>query len=214
MSSAGLLGLWWMLAAGPAAPDVEPPGEGVATDEPVAEEGAERTSAEPPSPAEGSEAPPEQTPPAMASTHDVPADDFEREPGIAPGGYYGHGVILERAPPDGRKQIVLGSILVPLGILAAVSSGVGAWMTVPRHCVRRMSALGAQIDDPSQCRGLFTYNVINASYGVLMLTSGAVIMGIGLVKRERYRKWRAAHGLKAWLVPGRRSAMAGVGLRF
>lgn len=168
----------------------------------------------PPSAAEDPPVSSEDPPaPAATQTHDVPADDFERE-GLAPGGYYGHGVILERPPPDGKKQIVLGSILVPLGILAAVSSGVGVWMTVPQHCVARLGSVGSSIEDPAQCQGLFIYNVINASYGALMLVSGATILGIGLVKRDRYRKWRARHGMQAWLRPARGGAFGGLQLRF
>jgi hypothetical protein len=166
-------------------------------------------------------APPAEAPEAPV-THDVPADDFEREPGVAPGGYYGHGTILERAPPDGQSRIVLGSILVPLGVLATVTNGVGVWATVPAHCVQRLGALGIEADDPSGCQSIFTFNLIGATQGALMLVSGATILGIGLVKRQRYHQWRTKHGLRARLdpmfapmfAPGRWVATGGLRIRF
>jgi hypothetical protein len=151
------------------------------------------------------------------STHDVPADDFETESGLAPGGYYGHGVILERPPPDGRNRIIVGSILVPLGAIATISSAVGTWMTVPSHCAERLSAAGIEAT-ASKCQGLFTFNVIRVSYGALMLGSGATILALGMIQRERYRKWRHEHGMQARLEPtidlGGRGASLGLRLRF
>lgn len=155
---------------------------------------------------------------APASTHDVPADDFEAEPGVAPGGYYGHGVILERAPPDGRNRIIVGSILVPLGTLATVTSAVGTYMTVPSHCAERLGAATGIEATPSKCQGLFTFNVIRTTYGALMLGTGATILALGMIQRERYRKWRHEHGMRAQLEPildvTGRSAAAGLRIRF
>ncbi len=164
---------------------------------------------------------PRQPPPSDPSPkHDVPADDFELEPGTAPGGYYGHGVILERAPPDGRQQIVVGSILVPLGTLATVSSGVGTWLYAPDHCQERLAAVGTVVEDPDSCRGVFTLNAIRTTTGALMLISGATILAIGLVKRQRYRQWRERHGMRAGRAPfvgshvRVRLSAGGLGLRF
>lgn len=161
---------------------------------------------------------PAASPAAPARTHDVPADDFEAEPSVAPGGYYGHGVILERAPPDGQRRIIVGSILVPLGTIATVSSAVGTWLTVPAHCERRLGAAGIEADG-SRCQGLFTFNLVRVSYGALMLASGATILALGIIQRERYRKWRHEHGMRARLepvlgLPGRGAASLGLRLRF
>lgn len=156
--------------------------------------------------------------PDPSATHDVPADDFEAELGVAPGGYHGHGVILERPPPDGQNRIIVGSILVPLGAIATVTSAVGTWMTVPEHCARRLGAAGIEAD-AARCQGLFTFNVIRVSYGVLMLGTGATILALGIIQRERYRKWRHEHGMRARVepvlgLPSRGSASLGLRLRF
>lgn len=155
--------------------------------------------------------------PAEPATHDVPADDFEAESGLAPGGYYGHGVILERAPPDGRNRIIVGSILVPLGTLAVITSAVGTWMTVPAHCSERLAAAGIEAT-AAKCQGLFAFNVVRTSYGGLMLASGATILALGMIQRERYRKWRHEHGMRAQVDPtldlGGRGASLGLRLRF
>jgi hypothetical protein len=157
-------------------------------------------------------------PSTPAGTHDVPADDFEAEAGLAPGGYHGHGVILERAPPDGRNRIIVGSILVPLGTLATVTSAVGTWMTVPAHCAERLSGLGIEAT-ADRCQGLFTFNVIRTTYGVLMLGSGATILVLGMLQREKYRRWRHEHGMRARFeptigLPGRGTASLGLRVRF
>jgi len=173
---------------------------------------------EEPEPRGASKGAPEPAKSSAEATHDVPADDFESQPGIAPGGYHGHGVILERAPPDGRSQIVVGSILVPLGILAAASSAGGVWLYAPAHCEERLASIGTPIKEGGSCTGAFTLNVIRTTTGALMLASGATILAIGLVRRERYRKWRIGHGLRARvepvLSPGRRGAMGGLRIRF
>jgi len=147
------------------------------------------------------------------------ADSVAIEPGLgggfAPGGYYRPGEVLERSPVDGQRNIVVGSILVPLGTLATVTSAVGIWMTAPEHCVERLGSAGATIEDPASCRGVFTFNVIRVTYGGLMLISGSVILAIGLVQRQRYRRWREERGMRAWLMPAPRGgASAGLRLRF
>lgn len=156
--------------------------------------------------------------PASASTHDVPAADFENTAGLAPGGYHGFGTILERAPPDGHNQIVVGSILVPLGTIATVSSAVGTWLSVPGHCAERLGAAGIQAD-AKRCQGLFVFNVIRVSYGALMLGSGATILVLGLLQRERHRKWKHEHGMRARVepvigLPSRTHASLGLRIRF
>lgn len=201
------LGLAWPAPAWPAPgePALE---EGEAGVEPSIED----------EPAEPEPAPKRDPSTAPAPTHDVPADDFEVEPGVAPGGYYGHGVILERAPPDGRNRIIVGSILLPLGTIATVSSAVGTYMTVPSHCAERLGAATGIEATASKCQGLFTFNVIRTSYGALMLGAGATILALGMIQRERYRKWRNEHGMRARLEPtvdfARSGAAVGLRLRF
>ncbi len=144
------------------------------------------------------------------------ADDLGMASGVAPGGYHGHGVILERPPVDGQRNLVVGSILFPLGTIATITSGVGAWATVPAHCVRRLASIGIEISSPDRCQGLFAFNVVRTSYGALMLVTGAVIMALGLRQRAIYRKWRHDHGMRATLLPtpGRRGATLGASWRF
>lgn len=193
-----------------------PPAEG----EPPSDEGD--APVEPPAPDDaeaGTELPAAPTTPTTpAGTHDVPADDFEAESGLAPGGYHGHGVILERPPPDGRNRIIVGSILVPLGALATVTSAVGTWMTVPDHCGERLRGLGIEAT-ADRCQGLFTFNVIRTTYGALMLGSGATILVLGMLQREKHRKWKHDHGMRARVeptigLPGRGTASLGLRVRF
>lgn len=203
------------LVEGEALTQDEPLGATEAEPEDAADEVVEREQATPEEPA--APAAPRQ-PPAPTVTHDVPAADYEAESGVAPGGYHGFGVILERPPPDGHNRIVVGSILVPLGAIATVSSAVGTWLSVPAHCAERLAATGVEAD-AERCQGLFTFNVIRVSYGALMLASGATILALGIIQRERYRKWRHEHGMRAHIepmlgIPSRRAASLGLRLRF
>ena len=144
----------------------------------------------------------------------APEAEFDPDAGFAPGGYYGRGEILEREPPDGYRHIVAGSILVPLGILSTVSSGVGVWMTNPTHCTERLAAVGREVEDPENCRPVFVFNVIRTTYGALMLVSGSVILSLGLLQRQRYRKWKLEHGMRAWVQPPIAGRPGAAGLRF
>jgi hypothetical protein len=192
-----------------------------ARDEPARDEPAPADEQAPPEDPAANEPAPPPTSPAEAApsgTHDVPADDFENELGVAPGGYHGHGVILERAPPDGQNRIIVGSILVPLGAIASVTSAVGTWLTVPQHCAERLGSVGIEADS-ARCQGLFTFNVIRVSYGVLMLGTGATILALGMIQRGRYRKWKLERGMRARVepmigLPTRGSASLGLRLRF
>ncbi|MEM7151584.1 MAG: hypothetical protein AAF799_02035 [Myxococcota bacterium] len=195
-----------------------PPSEGEGD---LAEHESDTAEAEPESdlesnpPVEG-EAEATEVEPTEPSHPQPPAPDFDPDAGFAPGGYYGKGVVLERAPPDGHRHIVAGSILVPIGFVSAVSSGVGTWMTVPDHCAERLEALGRTVEDPENCRPVFVFNVVRTTYGSLMLISGAVILSLGLLQRQRYRKWRLEHGMRAWVQPpvGGRGGAAGFRFRF
>ncbi|MCH9680476.1 MAG: hypothetical protein K0V04_03500 [Deltaproteobacteria bacterium] len=149
---------------------------------------------------------------AAAAADAARIDDLGTISGVAPGGYHGHGVILERPPPDGHRNVVLGSILFPLGLVATVTSGLGTWATVPQHCVRRLASIGVNVSGADRCQGVFAFNVVRTSYGALMLISGSVILALGLGQRAKYRAWRQDHGMRASLVPWRSGSARGVAL--
>lgn len=171
-------------------------------------------------PPDGAPANDSLAPDSGTNPEDGSPDAYGPDQGFAPGGYYRPGEILEREPPDGRRNIVIGSIFAPLGLIATVTSAAGVYLTVPSHCVERLPSIGVEIDDPERCRGVYAFNLVRTTYGALMLVSGSVILGIGLVQRHKYRRWRQEHGLRAWIAPqwpapGRRAGRAGatVGLR-
>jgi len=142
---------------------------------------------------------------ALALGPDAPESTEE-----IPGGYWERGEI-ETEPRDGHEHVVTGSILLSLGALALVSSGVTAYYTAPAHCQERLADL-APSDE--QCRSLFAVNVANASLGGLMVVSGAVLLGVGLHRRKRHEEWkrRRGLGLSPVLLPG--GAAATLSLRF
>ncbi len=191
---------------------VEEPAPSEAPDAAVADPAAD-DEASSPRPSGPPDATPQQAPPGPGPAE---SSDYDPSTGAPPGGYFSGGVLVERPPPDGERRILIGSILVPLGALATISSAVGVWLTVPEHCARRLAPLGLQIDDPSRCNGVFIFNITRTTYGALMLMSGATILGIGLVERQRYRQWRRRHGMKAELRPVLAPPLGGpaqVGLR-
>lgn len=179
----------------------EPSGDAEASSDPPSEAAANQ-----PASSEATTTPPSPTP-------SEPAPEIRLDQGL--GGYHRPGEILEREPPDGHRNVVLGSILVPLGTIATLSSAVGIWLTVPEHCTERLAGAGITIEDSSKCSGVFAFNVARTTYGALMLASGAVILSIGLVQRQRYRAWRLEHGMRARLTPtlGPMRGGAGAGLR-
>jgi hypothetical protein len=131
-------------------------------------------------------------------------------PDEVPGGYWEPGEI-ESEPRDGHEHVVTGSILLSLGSLALVSSGVTAYFTAPAHCQERLADL-APSDE--QCRSLFAVNVANASLGGLMVISGAVLLGIGLHRRKHHREWKRRRGLSLSPMHVLRGAGATLSLRF
>lgn len=179
----------------PAQPDEEAPGANPSdveevdapSDEsnPSSEEAEDETApledAQPPAP--GVFAPTE----APDATPPPPEPNFDA--GVAPGGYWEPGEAPEVAPPDGREQTLVGAILVPFGALVTASAAGLAWATVPSQCQDR---LGRRFEglDRDDCKGLFIYNVVRASYGGLMLVTGSVFLGIGLHRRRQLEKWK------------------------
>ena len=173
----------------------------------------------------------------IEATGKADAQPGDRAPGnaspdtdaTAPGGYLGPNETKEVAPKDGERKLLIAYIVLPLGTLAMVSGAVATWLTHPDHCQDRLGSFGQDIS-PKQCRGLWILNIVRTTYGSMMFASGAVLLGLGLRERKRYREWKAKHG--AFLRPsfsfgqsfgqsngqsnGRRATQAGVvfGARF
>lgn len=129
-----------------------------------------------------------------------------------PGGYYGVGEVPEIPPRDGERALLTGSILLPLGALRLATGFLQVELASPERCTYTASS----------CAGLTTYGYIGMSSGALMLVTGATFLGIGLVRRGRYRRWKAERNL-AWrhdfrwqLSPmvSRRGASVGLNMRF
>lgn len=123
--------------------------------------------------------------------------------GSAPGGYLGPTDTKEVAPKDGERKLLVAYIVLPLGTLAMVSGAVATWFTHPDHCQERLGRVGNDIN-PKQCRGLWILNIVRTTYGSMMIASGAVLLGLGLRERKRYREWTRKHGafVQPWFQPG------------
>ncbi|MEZ4450722.1 MAG: hypothetical protein R3B09_14670 [Nannocystaceae bacterium] len=126
------------------------------------------------------------------------------------GGYYEGSEVREREPDDGDKQILIGSILAPLGALRA-ASGVG--MLVAAQPGRCQDYYGKNASE-STCSGLRIYSGIRIGLGGLMLATGAVLLSLGLVQRRRHREWKRRYGVAAAPGPLRGGVGFGVVLRF
>jgi len=87
---------------------------------------------------------------------------------------------------------LIGSIVAPLGGIATATGAGFAWMTVPEHCVERSAAAGIDVQR-KRCGGLFTLNIVRASYGGLMLITGTVFLVLGVRERNRRREWDRHH---------------------
>ena len=106
-----------------------------------------------------------------------------------PGGYYGVGQVPETPPPDGERAIITGSVLFPLGVIRTALGFMQVELAKPERCQYT----------PESCRGLTTYGWIGVSYGGISAVTGLAFLGIGLSRRNRLRRWRAARNL-AWGV--------------
>jgi len=149
--------------------------------------------------------PPEPAPPPGA-----PATDH------GPIGGYGDQFDLRGRPPkDGEDEVLAGSIVLPLGILGAASSGVQLWLSMPGHCKERWGKLGNEPSD-DQCKGVYAFSIVRVVHSSLMAAAGAVLLGIGLHRREKYKRWKrgtaALPRIDGWL--DRDGAGVGLVLRF
>lgn len=150
-------------------------------------------------PGEGSEAPaasssPSETPPQPVPSPSLAAGGaVEPHPAIV-GGYWDLERAHGREPDDGREHIIVGSILLPLGIIAASSSAATVWLSTPGHCKERWAAVDAS-PTAQQCRGTYVFGIIRVAYGSLMVVTGATLLGIGMHRRERHRQWSRRQSL-------------------
>ena len=110
-------------------------------------------------------------------------------PPLPPGGYYSVGDFPEIEPPDGERAIITGSVLFPLGVIRTALGVMQVHLAKPERC--QYSA--------ESCRGLTTYGWIGVSYGGISAVTGLAFLGIGLARRNRLRRWRAARNL-SWTV--------------
>lgn len=124
-----------------------------------------------------------------AESSETPAPDTS----APPGGYLGPTETKEVAPKDGERKLLVAYIVLPLGTLAMVSGAVATWLTHPDHCQERLGRFGSDVS-PKQCKGLWVLNIVRTTYGSMMVVSGAVLLGLGLRERKRYREWKAKHG--------------------
>ena len=124
-----------------------------------------------------------------------------------PGGYHDMMALRGEEPPDGDKKITLGSVLFSLGLIQFGGSMSSVVTASPRYC---HSVYGASTSDQT-CSGLRTFGLVGAVFGGLMAASGGVILGMGLIQRQRYRQWRRESGLvfAPLLGPGQRGLSLG-----
>lgn len=122
----------------------------------------------------------------------------------APGGYWGPTDTKDLEPPDGRRRILIGSIVLPLGVIATVTGAVATYFTVPDHCVDRLGSIGVDAKQ-SRCKGLYALNIVRTTYGSLMIVTGAVFLALGVRDRKANREWHKHHSRRG----GRRFAVTG-----
>ena len=133
-------------------------------------------------------------------------------PSPVPGGYWRLGEAPVPAPPDGDDEVLAGTVLVPVGLLTAASAIPLLYVFQEARCETLAPRLGYH-PNAQQCRGLFIGNAIRTVYGVGMLVSGIVLLGVGLHRRKRHREWMHHH-VRIDFAPSLRSFRGGVTFRF
>ncbi len=189
-----------------------------------------RPSAEPepvePEPGDLSEVPGDEAPvgpaelePAEAESEPEPGPEPEppepepeprRAPPIPPdaalergvvGGYYDPVDLKQRDEPrDGEAWITTGAILLPLGLLQAITGGVQVIIAQPPRCMEVYSNATS-----GTCQGLTIFGAIGASTGGLMALTGVGLLSAGLIQRAKHRAWMHERGLAlqpSWLPGG------------
>jgi len=112
------------------------------------------------------------------------------------GGYFNSPEDPERAPQDGERNLLIGTILLPLGSLQLAGGILTAILGMQPRC----SELFDYSD--SSCNGMVGYGATGASLGGLMAITGAVFLGIGLSQRGNHRRWKRQRGQAARLRVG------------
>jgi hypothetical protein len=123
--------------------------------------------------------------PAAAAEPPAPVVHPARDLSRPVGGYWAPGERPRPRPNDGHWNIMIGSILVPLGAVGVAAAAVGVWYTAPTRC-EDLTSFTAK-----ECRGLYAFSWVRVGYSALMAVSGAAILAHGLVQRRRYRRWEA-----------------------
>lgn len=123
-------------------------------------------------------------------------------PPLPPGGYYGIGDAPDPPPPDGERAILTGAITFPIGLIRLVVGYSQVVLASPQRCSQNAST----------CQSLQTYGYVGTSMGLAMTLTGIGFLSIGLVRRSRYRRWKAARNL-SW-VPTATPSSAGFSAAF
>lgn len=133
---------------------------------------------------------------ALARPADPPPLDPNNE---IPGGYLDSEDLRGSEPDDGHNQVTLGSILFSLGLLRVGAGVVGVVTASPGYCAQ---VYGDSASDKT-CSGLQVYGGVGIGLGALMSATGVVILSLGLVKRQRHRKWLQERGMTVgpWMGP-------------
>ncbi|MGB1276756.1 MAG: hypothetical protein ACPG77_13490, partial [Nannocystaceae bacterium] len=112
------------------------------------------------------------------------------------GGYFNSPEDPERAPPDGERNLLIGTILLPLGSLQLAGGLLTAILGMQPRC-------GELFDySDSSCNGMVGYGATGASLGGLMAVTGAVFLGMGLSQRGKHQRWKRKRGQAARLRIG------------
>ncbi len=128
-----------------------------------------------------------------------------------PGGYFdAMDLRTDNEPPDGDKQITLGSVLFALGLIQA-GGGASSYVTAtPKYC---STVYGASVTDTT-CSGLRIYGIVGLAFGGLMAATGAAFLGWGMIQRKKYRSWSRERGLSFGPLTGPGQRGVAIGFRF
>jgi hypothetical protein len=137
---------------------------------------------------------------ALAAALASPADPPPLSPdNDIPGGYLGSEDLRGSEPDDGQNRVTLGSILFSLGALRLGAGVFGYVSATPQYCAQ---VYGMSVADKT-CSGLRVYGLVGTGLGGLMTVTGAVILALGLMQRQRHREWLQGRSvsLGPWLGP-------------
>jgi len=197
---------------------VEPPIDGAAPDPapPVDDRPVETVEA-PAEPVADAPIEPEPEPAPAPAPRPRPGHDDAAARAAASGGIGGYDDAFDlrgRPPRDGEDEVLAGSIVLPLGIIGAASSGVQLWLSMPGHCQSRWGSLGST-PTSQQCKGVYAFSIVRVVHSSLMAAAGAVLLGIGLHRRKKLKEWRRGGATSGFTVsPWFSRTGAGLGLAF